>query len=115
MAGEDRVYTDWLRRFVACQAPLAHGCTGVEIHHPTHLRITGDDKRRAHDHTAVRLCVTSHVGGLHGLAGNGGFQGFTGDGIRAFCDLKREENRRRYLALAEQASPGAMAEGGIPF
>lgn len=114
MAGEDRDYTDWLRQFVACQAPLPHRCFGVQIHHPTHLRWTGEDGR-AHDHTVVRLCVTSHVGGLHGLASNGGFQGFNRDGIRAFCDQKREENRARFLALSEQTSLGALAYEEIPW
>lgn len=115
MANEDRDYTDWLRQFVACQAPLPHRCIGVQIHHPTFLRHTGHNGRRAHDHTAVRLCLTSHVDGLHGLASNGGFQGFTKEAIQRFEDLKRDENRARFLALAEQTSLGALAYDGVPF
>lgn len=109
MAGEDRAYTDWLRVNVACQAPLPHECKGVEIHHPTHLRHTGHDGRRAHDHFGVRLCLTSHVGGLHGLAPNGGFGGYRKREVQSFCEEMAAENRARYEGRGPGVALSALA------
>lgn len=107
MAGEDPQYTAWLRTR-PCQAPGPHDCRGVEIHHPCHLRATGHDKRRAHDHRAVRLCLTSHVPGIHQLAGP--FRGMQRDQVRAFCDRAGEANRARYLDEA-----GVLEVSAVPW
>lgn len=101
MANEDPAYTAWLRT-QPCQAPGPHDCRGVEIHHPPHRRATGLGARRAHDHHAVRLCVTSHVHGVHALRGP--FKGWTRERVRAWADERAAENRARDFgpAVAER-------------
>lgn len=94
MANEDREYLAWLR-LQDCQAP-EHVCAGPHVaHHPTHLRHTGHDARKAHDHHAVTLCDWAHRA-LHGLSPNGPFAGYRRPDIRAFCEEKAGENRARF-------------------
>lgn len=115
MAGEDEAYTDWLHGR-PCQAPR-HPCAGpIVVHHPAHQRHTGHDGRRAHDHFGVTLCDFAHKT-LHDLSPNGAFAGWRRPDVRAFCDEAAAANRASYLALAEQASLGALAveREGVPW
>lgn len=69
MAGENPAYIRIVKA-MPCRLAATGRCVGaVEAHHPTHLRQSGDDKRRAHDFTAIPLCHSHHVAELHGLSG----------------------------------------------
>ena len=92
MAGDDPTYLDWIRSR-PCAAPL--GCTvicHVEPHHPRH-NVGG--AMRAHDHRAVPLCRTHHIGHLHGLTGQ--FKGWTRERLRAWLDEFGAQLRAEYL------------------
>lgn len=97
MAGEDPAYT----RRVAGQPCLLKGttpCLGeVAPHHPTHLRETGADARRAHDHYALPLCYGHHVYQLHALSGY--FKGWTWQGRVLWEDARVREVQARLLTV----------------
>jgi hypothetical protein len=102
VAGEDPVYARILRT-IACRLAYTGRCTGaIEVHHPTHLRHTGHDGRRAHDHEAIPLCHGHHVVELHGL--NGFFREFVRAGMRAWHD----EEIRAVQALAMPLLKGTL-------
>ena len=109
MAGELPDYTAWLHDR-ACQAP-PHVCTPpMVVHHPTHLRATGELDNRAHDFYGVTLCTFAHDT-LHSLANNGAFSGATRDDIRLFCDLSWKANRKAWEALGD----GFVPDVDVPF
>lgn len=98
MAGELPVYMAWLLHARPCQAP-AHVCSGPPVvHHPTHLRATGELDNRANDFYGVRMCDWAHKA-LHDLSPNGPFAGYRRPDIRAFCDEAVKANRAAWDAL----------------
>lgn len=55
MAGEDKGYSDWLKRRRRCAWCGREGA--IVVHHSTHHSGMG---QRAHDHDAIPLCAACH-------------------------------------------------------
>ena len=75
MAGEDPKRLARIRELPCCKC----GGSPSDPHHPTYLRHTGKDAKRAHDRYAIPMCFTCHRA-LHDL--NGPFKGWTREQLR---------------------------------
>ncbi len=106
MAGEDKRYTDWLRKqpCARCETEFR-----IEVHHPLWgttyspelprppKAIEGARKgkgQKSHDHYGLPLCIKCHIPGIH--RGGGSFEGMTPDEREAWEREQIPIYRNRY-------------------
>lgn len=110
MAGEDPTYLDWVRRQKCLAIGMErHRCVGVIQAHHAGSRVgrpvvKGGD-RRAHDRTAIALCVQGHTE-LHALSGP--FASYQKAAKREWEDRKIAETQARW-ELDQRGAADAFA------